>query len=504
MGKKPLILLLSPVLTALCLPGWNLISAQEHTHNADWVIIRTSSCTQKGVAEKICKDCGALLETKQLPKTAHVYEWQSLKQVRCWEDGIDVMKCVNCGAEKRKERRIQKTPGHILDNCACVNCNATFDVDDEKHQLVLCDYMLDDIGLSLTGDVTIPEKVSYKGKEYQVIGIGRCLCYQNKDLTSVTLPDTIKVIRAHAFDFCENLESCNLPEGLLEIGDAAFQCCQKLQHIQLPDSLQIIGNFAFNHCSGADNQTIKIPAAIQRMGKFAVAPAHMFYDCGTDAFTAFEKENGGTYMVSDGILYAGQKETLVAIPRGKTFPNNTYCMPDTVKNLGELSFSRNKNIHKVIISDQLLLNKEPTVAQWQSYNNIGNPLSVACYVYADVYAYEAKETNPNYCSENGVLYSKDKKTLVAIPNKYQGELLIPEGVTAWEKESLWTDIDDFKDLAFHTITKIQIPASMQQIEEEQVEAINKLVTLYGTTVVVENGNQWYETDGSGCLQQRTG
>ena len=167
------------------------MSAQEHTHDADWIIIRMSSCTQKGVAEKICKDCGALLETRQIPKTAHVYEWQKLQQVRCRADGITVMKCANCGAEKRKERRVQKALGHDLKDCVCTRCGATVDIDEETHQLVLCDYMLDDIGLSLTGDVTIPEKVSYKGKEYQVIGIGRCLCYQNKDLTSITLPDTV-------------------------------------------------------------------------------------------------------------------------------------------------------------------------------------------------------------------------------------------------------------------------------------------------------------------------
>lgn len=459
-------------------------------HNGQWRVTRCATCTKKGTRKKICKDCGQVLAVEEIPKLPHYYEWKTVKTQRCKSDGKEELRCINCGAVRAT--RVLKELGHWYKDCICIRCGYETDADKAAHQLVLSDYMLDDIGLGLAGDVEIPSKVTYKGETYDVIGIGNNLCYQNKDLLHVTLPAGIKYIRSHAFDFCENLESCNLPAGLLRIGDAAFQCCYQLKHIELPDSLEVLGNFAFNHCSGVDNQEITIPDNIRRLGKFEDAPAHMFYDCGTDDFTAFVvNKNRYGYMVQDGILYAGDGSTLVAIPRGKTFQDNTYVMPDTVEQLGELSFSRNKNIQTVVVSDRLLVTGEPTEKQFQSFNNIGNPLSVACYVYADVRKYQAKETNPNYQSIDGILYSKDGKTIVAIPNKYQGVINIPEGVTTWQKEALWTDINDFVDLAFCEISEIHIPKSLCSIEEGQITAINRIAELYGTRIVVAEDNPAY-------------
>ena len=362
------------------------------------------------------------------------------------------------------------------------------------------DYAAAAAGMELTGDVVIPSEITYKGESYEIIGIGYALCYGNKSITSVTLPDTIKYIGSHAFDYCENMVSCNLPDGLVSIGTAAFQCCFSLKHIDLPDSIKTIGNFAFNHCSGADNSSIRIPSSIELLGKYPEAPAHMFYDCGTDAFTEFEiGENKNGYLVQDGILYARNGKTLVSIPRGKTFENGIFEIPDMVENLGELSFSRNENIHTVVISDNMLITGEATEKEQISYNNTGNQLSTACYVYADVTKYQTKDSNKNYVSRDGVLYTKDLGTVVAIPNKYDGILDIPESTTAWQKEALWTDVDDFKDLAFNRISEVHIPASMESINEGQVTAVNKIADYYGTRIYVADGNRNYEVDGSGHL-----
>ena len=211
-----------------------------------------------------------------------------------------------------------------------------------------------------------------QGEKYKVVGLAPDVFSENKDIVHVTLPDTIKRIGPFAFDFCENLESCNLPEGLEGIGRGAFQCCYKLKEVDFPDSLRWIDDFAYNHCSSLENTTIEIPANVESIGKNPQYPAHMFYDCGTDSFTEFVVKNGnGVYEAYEGILYARNGKTLVSIPRGKSFENHTYVMPDTVENLGELSFSRNKNIHKVVISDNLTIDGCSTVGEKQSYLNLG-------------------------------------------------------------------------------------------------------------------------------------
>ena len=203
--------------------------------------------------------------------------------------------------------------------------------------------------------------------------------------------------------------------------------------------------------------------------------------------------------MKDGILYARDGKTLVSIPRGKIFDDGVFVVPDTVENLGELSFSRNKNIHTVVISDNMIITGEATAKEQQSYNNIGNQLSTSCYVYANVTKYQVKDSNKNYVSKDGILYTRDIDTIVAIPNKYEGILDIPEGVKSWQKEALWTDIDDFIDLAFNRITEIRIPASMEQIDEGQITAINKLVDYYGTKITVSEENSVYDADSSGHL-----
>ena len=218
----------------------------------------------------------------------------------------------------------------------------------------------------------------------------------------------------------------------------------------------------------------------------------MFYDCGTDDFTAFQLDgNQNGYSVNDGILYAENEQTLVSIPRGKVFDNQTYKMPNTITHIGELSFSRNQNINTVVISDNLIINSHMSNEERWSYNNIGNQLSVACYVYNNINNYSVRETNKHYTSIDGVLYTKDKTTLIAIPNQYTGILNIPEGTTKWEYEALWTEIDYFKNIAMDKITKIHIPSTMSDIDEYQIEAIDKLHDFYNTEIIIDNNNPVY-------------
>lgn len=442
--------------------------------------------------------CFLLIYSTAVPIFAiqHEHKFVIIKEPTCISSGKK--ECTTCG----KTVKINKI-GHNYQNCSCTRCDALIDIDEQSKTIILTRDVYHGLGLPQSGEVIIPEKVTWKNSEYTVVGIGHSLFYENTEITSVVLPKTIEHIQEYAFNQCENLIHCNLPEGLKSIRMAAFQCCYKLSDVEFPNTLQWIDNFAFNHCNNMTDGSIVLPQNIKRIGNNTAYPAHMFYDCGTEHFTEFCLHNNPYgYVVQDGILYARNGKTLVSIPRGKTFENNTYIMPDTVVNLGELSFSRNPNINTVIISDNLKINGQMNHDEIRSYNNIGNPLSVACYVYSNVQEYNVKATNKNYTSIDGILYTQDKKHIVAIPNKYQGSINIPEGVVTWNKEALWTDAEYHKDIAFSNISSIRIPSSMTEIEEEQIETMNFLSNYYGTELYISPSNPVYVVDTDGEIQIR--
>jgi uncharacterized repeat protein (TIGR02543 family) len=88
-----------------------------------------------------------------------------------------------------------------------------------------------------------------------------------KNLTTVTLPETITVIGETAFMDCSALHSINLPDGLTKVSDNMFYNCTSLREIVLPDSITTIGGWAFKGCTALER--INIPDGVDWIGSFA-------------------------------------------------------------------------------------------------------------------------------------------------------------------------------------------------------------------------------------------
>ena len=67
------------------------------------------------------------------------------------------------------------------------------------------------------------------------------LSYTN--LTSITLPSTVRILGESSLAGNRLLTSINLPDGLTTIENTAFEGCTKLSHIVIPDSLQVANGF---------------------------------------------------------------------------------------------------------------------------------------------------------------------------------------------------------------------------------------------------------------------
>lgn len=278
--------------------------------------------------------------------------------------------------------------------------------------------------------------------------------------------------------------------------------------LQLSDTTEYISDFAFNHYTIYEGESLTIPASVKSIGygknQNSVLGGngmtnHVFYDFGKDnqfsEFKVADTPEGGTtyYKAVDGILYTGDMKALVAVPRAKTFEDNKFVLPDGVVNLGELSFSRNKNFTELVLDDDLVIHSDiaelTSATSNYSYDgysslNSGNSLSVALYGYTNVDTYTVNETNPNYKSVNGLIYSKDGEHLIAVPHNYSGILEIEEGCKYWDKNALWIYADTISSVNSQ-ITGVIIPSTMEYIDPDQLAYVNRKYS--NGTIIIRSG-----------------
>ena len=96
------------------------------------------------------------------------------------------------------------------------------------------------------------------GTDYTITGIADGTAsngafYNNKNITSVTLPNTIEEIGSYAFENCSNLTSITIPASVTSIGNSAFSQCGSLTSITIPNSVTSIGSRAFYGCDNLAN-----------------------------------------------------------------------------------------------------------------------------------------------------------------------------------------------------------------------------------------------------------
>ena len=88
---------------------------------------------------------------------------------------------------------------------------------------------------SYSGDVVIPEKVTYNNETYSVTTIGQHAFYNSTEMTSVEMPDIVTTINEEAFYDCTGLTSIVIPKSLTSIGNLAFSRCTSLTAVHISD-----------------------------------------------------------------------------------------------------------------------------------------------------------------------------------------------------------------------------------------------------------------------------
>lgn len=156
-----------------------------------------------------------------------------------------------------------------------------------------------------SGDLVIPENVSYNGETYSVTSIEDA--FESPKLTSAFIPKSIMRVDSALFANCSNLisivvdennpiydsrDNCNavietstnvliggcqttiIPNSVVEIGNGAFWGCVNLTNITIPASVTNIGGSAFADCRSLAD--IDIPESVIQIGSYAFQNCHKF------------------------------------------------------------------------------------------------------------------------------------------------------------------------------------------------------------------------------------
>ena len=244
-------------------------------------------------------------------------------------------------------------------------------------------------------------------KGVTVTSIGGSAFRYCTSLTSVTIPDSVTSIGGWAFTDCASLTSVTIPDGVTSIGEYTFSWCTSLTSATIPDSVTSIGEFAFHNCKSLTSMTI--PRSVVSIGY--------------DAF--------------------GWCESLTSV-----------TILDGVRSIGNSAFTDCKSLTSVTIPN--------------SVTSIGRGAFSSCASLTGIWVAEG---NSHYVSDaSGVLFNKDKTTLVQCPGAF-AVYTIPGSVTS-------IGDDAFSGCA--SLTSVTIPDSVTSIGNYAFSCCGSLTDVYFT------------------------
>ena len=184
--------------------------------------------------------------------------------------------------------------------------------------------------------------------------------FYGSGLVDVSLPDSVKVIGASAFAFCEDLKSfrtsaiqeriagnffdhCTaletvvLNDGLKEIGSNAFDSCTSLQTVSLPDSIETICDSAFSHCTGLTS--VKLPKNLMTLENRVFTALDSLQEMTIAADAPY-------YMISGNCLVEKSTKAAVAV-----WGNNTIPADGSVSEIGAFLFQNRTGLGSIVIPE---------------------------------------------------------------------------------------------------------------------------------------------------------
>ena len=284
---------------------------------------------------------------------------------------------------------------------------------------------------SYSGTVDIPETVIYANKSLRVTEIGNSAFYKCKDLTNVSIPESVKIIDNYAFSE-SGIKSITIPNSVTSIRTGAFEDCDGLTSITIPNSVTKISDRTFYRCSGLRNVTI--PNSVTSIGGIA------FSNCGN--LTYINIPNSVTSIGNEAFEYCRSLTSLE--------------IPNSVTSIGNEAFKGCTGLTSIDIPN--------------SVTSIGNKAFYECSKLTTVTVYSNSIVSKEYSSENSL------KDIFGTQ--------VQEYIVGNEVQS----IGQYAFYGSSGLTSITIPNSVASIGQSVFSG------CYGlTSVTVEDGNSTYDS-----------
>ena len=295
-----------------------------------------------------------------------------------------------------------------------------------------------------TGETTTRDDCSECGGEVKYAVEGGYLTFDKKtgtvtncdpSVTKANIPHTIKgvtvtSIGGSAFRYCTSLTSVTIPDSVTSIGGWAFTDCASLTSVTIPDGVTSIGEYTFSWCTSLTSATI--PDSVTSIGEFA------FHNCKSLTSMTIPRS-----VVSIGYDAFGWCESLTSV-----------TILDGVRSIGNSAFTDCKSLTSVTIPN--------------SVTSIGRGAFSSCASLTGIWVAEG---NSHYANDaSGVLFNKDKTTLVQCPGAF-AVYTIPGSVTS-------IGDDAFSGCA--SLTSVTIPDSVTSIGNYAFSCCGSLTDVYFT------------------------
>lgn len=330
---------------------------------------------------------------------------------------------------------------------------------------------------STENEIEIPMTVDTGVKTYTIVGI-QGNAFENSNIKSVILPETITIIGENAFKGCENLISINIPSKIERIEDGTFQGCRLLPSIILPQNLYYIGNDAFNGCHSLSD--FDFPERVYTIG------ANAFYNCISLRNLVFPKNLVELY--TGAFQYAGvesldfsQCNRLNIIYNycfASCYNLRTVVFPYNLRKLGHCAFAECKLLTTVILP--------PLIEEVENNSAFDGCKGLIKCAYPDILKSNPFKTGISVCypfrtakiEKNNCIYSSNKSVLYYVPidietYEFPEEVMVIENNAFAKCSNIITlkfpdSLYEIGKMAFRDcigLSSINFPASLNEIKD---------------------------------------
>ena len=211
-----------------------------------------------------------------------------------------------------------------------------------------------------------------------------------------SIKKTTEIICDRAFFDCINLTSISVPNSVKNIGEWAFAGCSLLSSIDIPNSVISIGNNAFAGCLSL--KYISIPESVICLNGNPFGE----WDGELECLSA-------NFIYEDDVLFNKDKSEIISFRNQEI---ESYIIPDSVTSIGDGAFGCCSSLSSLVIPDSVV-------------NIKGNPF----------YFWKGKLEclSASFIYEDNVLFNMDKSKLISYRNQEAKSFIIPNGVISIEK-----------------------------------------------------------------------